>query len=52
VHPLDTYRAAGLLVDWHGDEAPGEARLRAISLRQDGDEQESFGSLCHGPMVS
>lgn len=39
VHPLDIYRAAKLLIDRHGCEASGEARVRAMSLRQDGDEQ-------------
>ncbi len=39
VHPLDIYRAAKLLVDRHGAEAPGEARVRSMTLRQDGDEQ-------------
>ena len=39
MHPLDIYRAAKLLVDRHGDQAPGQARVRAMSLRQDGDEQ-------------
>ncbi len=39
MHPLDIWRAAKLLVDWHGEEAPGQARVRAMSLRQQGDEQ-------------
>ena len=39
MHPLDIWRTAKLLVDRHGAEAPGEARVRAMSLRQDGDEQ-------------
>ena len=39
MHPLDIWRTAKLLVDRHGDEAPGEARVRAMSLRQEGDEQ-------------
>ena len=39
MHPLDIYRAAKLLVDRYGDQAPGQARVRAMSLRQDGDEQ-------------
>ena len=39
MHPLDIWRAAKLLIERHGDEAPGEARVRAMSLRQDGDER-------------
>jgi hypothetical protein len=39
VHPLNIYRAAKLLINRHGAEASGEARVRAMSLRQDGDEQ-------------
>ena len=37
VAPLDIWRAAKLLVNRHGDQAPGEARVRAMTLRQDGD---------------
>lgn len=39
MHPLDIYRSAKLLVDQHGDQAPMQARVRTMSLRQDGDEQ-------------
>lgn len=39
VYPLDIWRSAKLLLDRHGEEAPGQARVRAMSLRQDGDEQ-------------
>ncbi len=39
VHPLDIYRAAKLLIDRHGDQATGQARVRAMSLRHGGDEQ-------------
>ena len=39
LHSLDIWRSAKLLLDWHGDEAPGQARVRAMSLRQEGDEQ-------------
>lgn len=39
VHPLDIWRAAKLLLDRHGEKASGQARVRVMSLRQDGDEQ-------------
>ena len=39
MHPLDIWRSAKLLLDRHGEEAPGQARVRAMSLRQEGDEQ-------------
>ena len=34
---LDIYRAAKLLVDRHGDEAPSHAAMRADELLKDGD---------------
>lgn len=39
VHSLDIWRSAKLLLERHGDKASGEARVRAMSLRQEGDEQ-------------
>ena len=39
MHPLDIYRSAKLLIDQHGKRAPGQARVRIMSLRQDGDVQ-------------
>lgn len=37
MHALDIYRSAKLLIDRHGDQALGQAKFRAMSMRQDGD---------------
>ncbi|MGI4795554.1 MAG: hypothetical protein ACRYG8_16060 [Janthinobacterium lividum] len=41
MHPLDIWRSAKLLLDRHGEEAPGQARVRPMSRRHEGDEQGS-----------
>ncbi len=37
IDPIDTYRAAHLLIERHGDDAPIEAAMRADELAEDGD---------------
>ena len=37
IDPIDTYRAAHLLIERHGDDAPIEAAMRADELMEAGD---------------
>lgn len=38
MHPLDLWRTAKMLINRHGEEAPGQAWVRVMSLRQNRDE--------------